>query len=323
MKVSLFIPLLLIITSCHKNIINSTDILAHLPSETLLAIPTYDGSGECVHPDILYLNPPLRGNHFLLTFTPYPYFYNSRLENPSLLASIDGINFHEEKPGMNPLVPPTAYDHNDDPDILYDAERQVYVIHYLETMRPDSENIIRLESKDALSWTRQTAIHYDLHTDGRFIVSPAVCRLYQGGYVMYHVNLSKRPYKIEWLSSSDGRSWNKKIINSISSDLNDTLTPWHLDILTGNDRYYLLVSCRSHINDSQHQKIMLGESTDLLNWHFHPKPVIETDTSFHNCQSIYRSSGLISGHTIGIWYSMVDMDNKWRIGFEKFNMDTL
>src|SRR4051812_24550095 len=75
--------------------------LADLPDESLLSIPTYDGSGQGVHPDILYLDPPLNGKRFMMAFTPYPY-YNARLENPSVLLSNNGVDFAEPVPGENP-----------------------------------------------------------------------------------------------------------------------------------------------------------------------------------------------------------------------------
>ena len=322
MKLYLSLLLLLLLASCQKSATTTTNSIDILPRETLLNIPTYDGSGQCVHPDILFLNPPLRGNKFLLAFTPYPY-YDGRKENPSILASRNGIDFYEEKQGLNPLVSAPTYDHNDDPDLLYDPDTKRYVLYYLETMRPDSENVIRMESTDALSWTRRTVLHYDLHQYRHFIVSPAVCRLPAGGYVMYQVNLSHTPFQIEWLSSTHGQDWNLNLINPIISDLSDTLVPWHLDIMAAENKYFMLLSCRINIHDSQHQLLMFGESSDLLHWHFHPKPLISSQPSFHNCLSIYRSTGLISDHKLAVWYSMVQPSGIWRIGVEKFDMDTI
>jgi hypothetical protein len=140
---------------------------------------------------------------------------------------------------------------------------------------------------------------------------------------MYQVNLQPRPFQIEWLSSADGRNWNTNIINSIHSDLNDTLVPWHLDMIAAEGKYYMLLSCRTHLFDPDHQQLMLGESSDLINWHFHPKPILFTDPSFHDCRSMYRSSGIISDHKLALWYSMLRLDGTWRIGFEKFDMDSI
>ena len=96
-------------------------------------LPTYDGSGQAVHPDIV--GPEQTGGVYLMAFTPYP-FTNDRFENPSVVISDDGLRFREERRGLNPLAPTPGTDHNDDPDILC-AEGH-YDLVYLETRRPDS-----------------------------------------------------------------------------------------------------------------------------------------------------------------------------------------
>ena len=66
-----------------------------------LHIPTYDGSGQGVHPSVLIRSgaPP-----FILSFTPYT-DTDDRVVNPSIVVSDDGLVFREEQTGLNPLVP--------------------------------------------------------------------------------------------------------------------------------------------------------------------------------------------------------------------------
>ena len=78
-----------------------------------LDIPTYDGSGQGVHPSLLVQDGG--SPQFVLSFTPYT-DTDDRVENPSVVVSDDGIHFREERPGLNPLVPAPEKDHNDDPD---------------------------------------------------------------------------------------------------------------------------------------------------------------------------------------------------------------
>src|SRR5579884_2655894 len=39
---------------------------------TLMTIPTYDGSGQAVHPDVVAFDAPWHGAQYWLTMTPYP-----------------------------------------------------------------------------------------------------------------------------------------------------------------------------------------------------------------------------------------------------------
>ena len=135
--------------------------LSELPAGKLfrLDIPTYDGSGQAVHPSLLVQadkttggNLVAGGPQFVLSFTPYT-DTDDRVENPSIVVSGDGLNFREEKPGLNPLVPAPERDHNDDPDLFYSNGK--YGILYLETMRPEKQSLILLESTDRIHWEKR------------------------------------------------------------------------------------------------------------------------------------------------------------------------
>ena len=51
---------------------------------TYLTIPTYDGSGQAVHPDVYYNASGWKGYKYWMTMTPYPNS-NSGFENPSIV----------------------------------------------------------------------------------------------------------------------------------------------------------------------------------------------------------------------------------------------
>src|SRR4051812_16680124 len=134
-----------------------------------IVIPTYDGSGQVVHPDILVE----QSDRYVLAYTPYP-FTNGRFENPSIAISSDGLTFHEVAPGVNPIAAAPPTDHNDDPDLRRDPLTGEYVVLYLETERPDRQRVVELRSRDLITWNRSDVIDYDLAGGAPFIVSPAV-----------------------------------------------------------------------------------------------------------------------------------------------------
>ena len=101
------------------------------------------------------------------------------------------------------------------------------------------------------------------------------------------------------------------------------LVPWHLDVIKNGLQYIMLCCCRTPQTNSQNEKLMIGISNDGINWHFRTTPLIDSDPAFHNCESIYRSTGLISNNTLVVYYSMDDFNNEWHIGVKKFALDTL
>lgn len=38
-----------------------------------LVLPTYDGSGQCVHPDVVRMDPSICGAELAMVMEPYPY----------------------------------------------------------------------------------------------------------------------------------------------------------------------------------------------------------------------------------------------------------
>lgn len=290
-----------------------TSVFDEIFDERILEIPTYDGSGQAVHPDVVYARCGCRGPLFYMAMTPYP-FGNNAFENPSILVSEDGVAFYEQEEGLNPLVGPPAYDHNNDPDLLFADQAGAFYLYYLETMRPDSQNVVLLRSTDAVFWQRQTVLHYDLGAGDDFILSPAVLKV-GSGYWMYYVNLSLPGHPIEFLTSQDGVHWGNDSPQTITADYPDGLVPWHIDVFEGGGRNFML--CCGPYNDMD---LYLATSADLVSWDFGAEPLLRHSASFYNSERIYRSTGVVDGDLLVVWFSFRDLDGEWHIGVKKFRL---
>ncbi len=253
-----------------------------------LSLPTYDQSNQVVHPDIL-----VEQNRYVLAYTPYPYG-NGDFENPSVAVGIDGLAFHEPAPGVNPLVPTPATDHNDDPDLRFDTTTGEYALVYLETQRPAFQLLVELRSRDLITWTGNTAIHYDLAAGAPFIVSPAVL-----GTMLFdvHLNGENVPSTIERLDEP----WDWRTAVPISIDMHG-VDPWHVDALPVGDRFALLIS--GHPDDFEHQNLYLATSSDLRAWTLREQPLLSFDDPALGVSTLYRSTGAVIGDELVVWYSM-------------------
>ena len=67
--------------------------------------PTYDGSGQVVHPGIVYFPGGWNGYQYWLVVTPYP-GGNAAFENPSILVSQDGVTWIQPPGITNPIAGP-------------------------------------------------------------------------------------------------------------------------------------------------------------------------------------------------------------------------
>lgn len=271
-------------------------LVAGVVDDPRLEIPTYDGSGQAVHPDVM-----IDGARLLMAMTPYP-FSDDRLENPSLVTSRDGQTF-EDLPG-NPLVGPPPIDHNDDPDLRRDPRTGEYELLYLETLRPERQNLVALRSTDLVTWTRRDAIAYQLDRDP-FIVSPAAIE-HAGATWLFFVDLSTGPAaRIASLTSPDGRSWDQASATPIAIELG-AVSPWHVDVFPVAQGFAMLIS--GFDEEFGRQSVYLATSPDLASWTFRSEPLLSHRDPTLDVETLYRSTGIVSGNRLVVWYSMTYVD---------------
>ncbi|MCX9028189.1 MAG: LamG domain-containing protein, partial [Candidatus Methanoperedens sp.] len=118
-----------------------------------LDIPTYDGSGQAVHPDVYYNANGWRGYKYWMVMTPYPNG-NDAYENPSILVSNDGISWSVPQGLQNPIDPQPASGSNSDVDIVYNETADRIEIYYVESGAGTSY-LIRKTSSDGITWSAE------------------------------------------------------------------------------------------------------------------------------------------------------------------------
>jgi len=279
----------------------STDILYKVK------IPTYDGSGQAVHPSVL-IN--IIEKKYILAFTPYRNT-NDKYENPSIVISSDGINFYEEQKGINPLVPAPVTDHNDDPEIFYNGLQ--YYLLYLETLRPEKQNLCILKSSNRINWEKTILFTQDLKINRKeFMVSPSIT-IKNKDYYLFYVNIYDSPYKIKYVTGSSIETLNFSDKKDIA--LNTCMIPWHISITkNNNDNYYMLITFVDIKQNPRIYTLYVAKSTDLINWDIAKNPIL-TDC--------YRSSGFIKDNIFYIYSSKIIHNNKWKIGLIKKDLRSL
>lgn len=272
-------------------------------------LPTYDKSGQAVHPDIFF---DKQIKKFVITFTPYP-FTNDKFENPSIALSDDGINFYEEKKGINPLVPAPQKDHNDAPDISY--KNGTYTILYLETVRPEYQSLIALQSKDRVTWQKTIIQKCNFSKEEKpFMLSPAVAYKDKECFLFYVNRDYKNGHKLFYTTGTSIETLDfmqaKEIQSSFINELPAKTEPWHVDIIQDNNGGFLMLLCAVQRDSQKGGKYFLyiAKSKDLINWKLCKKPILK------NC---YRSSGFIKNNNLYIYFSSNYFADAWKIGLYK------
>jgi hypothetical protein len=279
---------------------------AFLNAAAPLDIPTYDGSGQAVHPDVVYFHDGWHGHKYWMAVTPYPNGNDSR-ENPSMLVSEDGRTWSPPDGLKNPVVPAPSCDHNSDPDLVYNPGNDKLYLYYTRQARSkrcagqNANDILLLTSGDGVDWSApQSVMHWNLDSYPLYL-SPAVV-LVNGTFHMWMAGGGG----VLHTTSKDGITW------SPVEKVDLAAAPWHLDVLYVDKQY--LMDYVDSPNAGAH--LMLATSSDGLKWTTDPNPLLSPSNGWDN-ERIYRSTLLYdaSARLFKLWYSAKSDNGQWHIGY--------
>jgi len=153
----------------------------HLADVHLIALETFDGSGQAVHPDAALTPLSWGASETELFVTPYPYG-DAAKENPSLYARRSLLDWPVPPGVMNPIARPDA-GYLSDPDQVFNPETNELWLYY---RRVTTQNEIFLVRGGAPTvWSLPTLVVTGAnHT----VVSPTVVRRGRGDWLMWSVN---------------------------------------------------------------------------------------------------------------------------------------
>ncbi len=278
-----------------------------------LTTPTYDGQGQVVHPDVVYVPGGWNGYAYWMAMTPYP-GGNPTTENPSVIASNDGISWEVPSGLTNPLVGGGS---KADPDmLLVDGTMILYYIHADST----DTYVERITSTDGTDWTHDAS---PVITMSRYLLSPTL--LYEGEtYYMWYVRnagCTANSSSVYMRTSSDGITWEPE--QPVSISLTGQVM-WHPDVQKVGDKYIMLVAAYPNTSNCGNTSLYYSESTDKTNW-TEPVLILAKSASGWDSGEIYRSSFLaeeIGGDIfLRIWYSADSSSGQWHVGYTEGCLD--
>jgi hypothetical protein len=284
-----------------------------LNAEAPLAIPTYDGSGQCVHPDVINLDQRIYPCRYLMVMEPYPFACDA-LENPSLVGSNDGTQWAIPHGVANPLVPApgAAGGWHSDADILY--RDSALWLYYRYNSGLGETTLRRITSVDGTRWSPPASL-FTVPVSGRF-ASPALIDLEGRLHLIYVDTLA---CTVGLLTSLDGVVW------SGERELFHFHEAWHLDAMADGDAVYVLLNDRERLfllrsDPSLSAWALLGaggEWVPAAGWSETTSgtPILGPSPEGWDDRRIYRSSLLLEHGKLRIWYSAQSTRNVWSIGY--------
>lgn len=261
--------------------------------DTPLVTPTYDGSGETVHLDVIDFRQEIGGTwngwRYWMVHTPYP-GSDSSVENPSLLVSADAHTW-QTPPGLtNPLYLPTDF-YNSDPDIVYDPATGELVLFYR-----DYKTYKTARSGDGITWPAAAST---IEVGGATDLSPAFLRDSGGTWHRWHKN--------GYATSAASGGPYVTVANHTG-----LITPWHLNVaFAPGGGYHMLY----HVNEGGH-RFYAASSADGHSWVTNETPILAAGTAPWSADALYRGAFTLheAGDRYRVWYCG-NGGNVWRVGY--------
>lgn len=280
-----------------------------------LDIPTYEHSGQIVHPHVLFFAEPFLGYHYLMVMTPYPYS-NRMYENPSILGSQDGILWEVPVGVVNPVsgVPVDVMDggHYSDPFLLPRGDTlELWFRHTMpryidgEYVQDSMHNrIYRTTSQDLIHWSPLETV-FDCADGIDTFMSPVV--MHDGSvYRLWYANYYSVLYYTE---SADLIHWTPR--ERLQSNLGG-FGIWHHDIMFTGELYEALLLSADFGNEP---RFRLFYTTSYDGIHFEPgrelvpgkiSPALEGMTAYKS--TFVRQNGMYQ-----IYLSVFTRDSEWKL----------
>lgn len=291
---------------------NKIDSIATTP----LITPTYDGSGQTTHPSVLYFPKAWNGYKFWMAHSPYP-FSNEFNENPSIIASNDGVNWVEPYNISNPLdmvsfEESKRFFHYSDPALVFNNHTNEIECWYRFSKTGKVEQIFRRKTKDGRTWTkREKVLDQSKNKPIDMILSPSI--VYENGeYKMWSVSL--KPNRVEFRTSKDAVRWSKPETQYIK--LPDNILPWHIEVKLIDNEFLMLLNCLNASKKDINTKFLMSSSSkDGANWDDFSYSILPNkDPNKWNGKMIYKSSFIKIKGTYVVYYASMSKDYKWHLG---------
>lgn len=262
------------------------------------SIPAGVGNGNGVHPSAVRIpdTKKLNGYEYWMAFTPY-YNGNDDYENPSILASNNGIDWETPAGLTNPVIPAPADvatgGYNSDPCLLFDNDNKLLIMYYRYVTAAGVKKTFRVTSSDGVTWSAPTQCTFAVDTSNANVqptpssidaVSPKVIRISSTLWYMYFTMFEK----IYRARSSDGIAFLHP--KRVQHNLPVNCRAWHLDVSCEETGFYALLSAFLINETAQDTVLYYGYSPDGVLWQFDKEPLLmpHSDVGWMSKQ-VYKS----------------------------------
>lgn len=324
------VPLALSVPVIEASFVESSTSPIPLTPLVQLNVPTYEGSGQAVHPDVVRFSTVWQGWEYWMAVTPYPKG-NQAFENPSILVSHDGLGWQVPTGLVNPLAKtPGKLGYNSDPDLSYDAAGNRLVLLYREVSA--TQNRIRsTTSSDGVRWSKPVLV---FQRPNHGMISPTVTFAAAGTPTLWYVDAGpkKCSERITHVMMQQGngagalvpaapeRGWTapKASLKQPGKNI------WHLDVswILERQEYWAVYVAYPGYN-CVGLDLYFARSSDGVSWITYTIPFLRHNEAPWTTGSLYRASVLYDASRGAIQFFVsgyATADRTWHLGYVDYQL---
>lgn len=296
-------------------------------AKTYLDIPTYDGLNQSTHPDVKYFKDGWNGYKYWMAYTPNR-TGSSVAENPSIIASNDGVNWELPQGVINPIAPMPEVGHNCDVDMIYNDITDELWMYWVESDDIRQSWVKVIKSSDGVNWSEPETVVDDSRAMYS-LLSPSII-IKDNKYYMWSVNTgnggwNNQSNKVEFRESVDGENWSEPTVLSNFSQPGSQI--WHVDVeyIPSKNEYWAIYPAYKNGTGSDKTSLYYAKSKDGINWREYDQPILSKGSAGSwDDMEIYRSTFIYDEETnmMKVWYGGISQNPQiWKIGYTENNYD--
>ena len=286
-----------------------------------LVIPTYDGSGQITHPDVVSFNTTWNGYKYWMAMTPFP---DEPHENPSIVASNDKTTWAVPAGLVNPIDPyPGVGKRNADTGILYESSNSSLLVYYNELDMSANISYLRFRtSMTGNTWSSEQNMMTSIVNFPDFI-SQSIQKVGSTYYMWYgHRNETSTNTTMVMRTSSNLITWSAETPVNINTN---RYYIWHSNVkwMPEYSEFWMMANCVPKgvlVSSALYEVQIFARSVDGINWVFYDNnPVLSPSVTGFDNKAIYRSGFLLNDDELQDWYASVSSANSWQIGYTQMS----
>lgn len=197
-------------------------------------------TNSVTHLSVIHEPTGWNGYPYWMAFTPFP---NASREQPSIVASMDGVNWVVPNGLTNPVVSyaemlALGHSWNADTDIVLNADKSEMWMYWI--MAGGTTKLYRTKSTDGVTWTAPQMI-IDGSVESGLGSASVIYDVDDDIYKMWAkaADNNDPTNRVVYRTSSDGVTWAAKTTNTVPVASSDFIL-WHLEVVKASGKYHML-----------------------------------------------------------------------------------